>query len=168
MKNCFLKQRKVIEGTIFLYFLIKCHLLAEKQLAVSCTAGGQINILVTWGLWKKAPQTCSCQQLFFPPFFFALLNFFPFNLFSSSSSFLLIWMSMPQAWHRAPQSPSCGSGRAQWLPPRSPAGQMLLLGGTMAPGRRYGNAGTGAGAGAWPAVESCHIASALTESLINA
>lgn len=40
LKNCFLKQRKVIEGTIFLYFLIKCHLLAEKQLAVSCTAGG--------------------------------------------------------------------------------------------------------------------------------
>lgn len=154
-----------MEGTIFLYFLIKCHLLAEKRLAVSCTAGGQINILVTWGLWKKAPQTCSCQQLFFPPFFFApLLNFCPLNLFSGSSSPLCICISMPQAWHRAPWSPSCGSGRAQW----PPGGQMLLLGGTMAPGRRYGNAGTGAGAGAWPAVESCHIASALTESLINA
>ena len=103
MKNCFLKQRKVIEGTIFLYFLIKCHLLAGKQLAVSCTAGGQINISVTWGLWKKAPQTCSCQQLFFPPFFFALLlNFIPFHLFSSSSSFLLLRISMPQARHCAP------------------------------------------------------------------
>lgn len=113
MKNCFLKQRKVIEGTIFLYFLIKCHLLAGKQLAVSCTAGGQINISVTWGLWKKAPQTCSCQQLFFPPFFFALLlNFFPFHLFSSSSSFLLLRISMPQARHCAPPPGPPALGRA--------------------------------------------------------
>lgn len=54
------------EGAVFLYFLIKCHLLSVKQLSVSCSALGQINISVTWGLWRKALWTCSCQQLLLP------------------------------------------------------------------------------------------------------
>lgn len=58
------KQRE--KGLIFLYFLIKCHLLSVKQLSVSCSAWGQINISVTWGLWRKAQWTCSCQQLLLP------------------------------------------------------------------------------------------------------
>lgn len=97
LNNCFLKQRKVTEGTIFLYFLIKCHLLSEQQLALSCTARGQINISVTGGLWKKALQSCSCQQLFFPPFFFALHPNFPapaprrFNFFFFPPFFLLFF-----------------------------------------------------------------------------
>lgn len=58
------KQRE--RGLVFLYFLIKCHLLSVKQLSVSCSAWGQINISVTWGLWRKAQWTCSCQQLLLP------------------------------------------------------------------------------------------------------
>lgn len=58
------KQRR--RGLIFLYFLIKCHLLSVKQLSVSCSAWGQINISVTWGLWRKAQWTRSCQQLLLP------------------------------------------------------------------------------------------------------
>lgn len=54
------------EGAFFLYFLIKCHLLSVKQRSVSCSALGQINISVTWGLWGKARRTRSCQQLLCP------------------------------------------------------------------------------------------------------
>lgn len=62
-------KRKVKQrgrGLVFLYFLIKCHLLSVKQLSVSCSAWGQMNISATWGLWGKAQWTCSCQQLLLP------------------------------------------------------------------------------------------------------
>lgn len=64
-------KRKVKQrgrGLVFLYFLIKCHLLSVKQLSVSCSAWGQMNISATWGLWGKAQWTCSCscQQILLP------------------------------------------------------------------------------------------------------
>lgn len=47
-------------------FLIKWHLLSVKQLSVSCSAWGQINISVTWGLWSKARDTLPSATSFAP------------------------------------------------------------------------------------------------------
>lgn len=65
-KVSFSQKKGQAQGRGLFYFLIKCHLLSLKQLSVSYSALGQINISVTGGMWGKARWTALSATSFTP------------------------------------------------------------------------------------------------------
>lgn len=160
-KVSFSQKKGQAQGRGLFYFLIKCHLLSLKQLSVSYSALGQINISVTGGMWGKARWTALSATSFTPALLAScgLTRPAPFRT------------QLGPAWPRVPapdsltvRSPSVATligHRSHHPDSRGPSRACSLRG----PSPRQPRAGDHRGA---LPVQICHFPSALTESLIKA